>query len=63
MFAMDVAIGRPFVAPQAHGYVGPPDGHHSVFGKAEVSGVQNNEYIVFDPAQQRIRYLAEFEVN
>ena len=62
MFAMDVAIGRPFVAPKAHGYVGPPDGHHSVFGKAEVSGVQNNEYIVFDPAQQRIRYLAEFEV-
>lgn len=62
MFAMDVAMGRPFVAPKAHGYVGPPDGHHSVFGKAEVSGVQNNEFIVFDPAQQRIRYLAEFEV-
>lgn len=62
MFAMDVAIGRPFVAPQAHGYTCPPDNHHSVFGKAVVSGVQNNEYIVFDTAQQRIRYLAEFEV-
>lgn len=62
MFAMDVAIGQPFVAPKAHGYTAPPDNHHSVFGKAEHSGVQNNEYIVFDTAQQRIRYLAEFEV-
>ncbi len=63
MFAMDVAIGRPFVAPKAHGYIKPPDEHHSIFGKAEVSGVQNNEYIVFDAAQQRIRYLAEFDVG
>lgn len=62
MFAMDVVLGNPFVAPQAHGYTGPPDGHHSVFGKAGDSGVQNNEYIVFDTKQQQIRYLAEFEV-
>jgi Poly(ADP-ribose) polymerase catalytic domain/WGR domain len=62
MFAMDVALGRPFVAPKAHGYVAPPDGHHCVFGKAGDSGVQNNEFIVFDRTQQQIRYLAEFDV-
>ena len=62
MFAMDVVLGQPFVAPQAHGYTKPPDGHHCVFGKAGASGVQNNEYIVFDTNQQQIRYLAEFDV-
>ena len=63
MFAADVVLGNPFVAPQAHGYTGPPDGHHCVFGKAVASGVQNNEYIVFDPTQQQLRYLIEFDVN
>jgi hypothetical protein len=60
MFAADVVLGKPFVAPHAHGYTAPPDGHHSVFGKAGHSGVQNNEFIVFDPRQHRLRYLAEF---
>jgi hypothetical protein len=60
MFAADVVLGQPFVAPQAHGYTGPPDGHHSIFGKAGHSGVQNNEFIVFDAKQHRLRYLAEF---
>jgi poly [ADP-ribose] polymerase len=60
MFAADVVLGRPFVAPQARGYTAPPDGHHSVFGKAGHSGVQNNEFIVFDPRQHCLRYLAEF---
>ncbi|MGB7324059.1 MAG: WGR domain-containing protein [Rubripirellula sp.] len=62
MFAMDVVLGQPFVAPHAHGYTAPPKGHHCVFGKAGDSGVQNNEYIVFDTNQQQIRYLAEFDV-
>ncbi len=60
MFAADVALGNPFVAPHAHGYTAPPTGHHSIFGKAGQSGVQNNEYIVFKPHQNRLRYLAEF---
>lgn len=60
MFAADVVLGQPFVAPQAHGYTGPPTGHHSIFGKAGASGVQNNEFIVFDAKQHRLRYLAEF---
>jgi hypothetical protein len=60
MFAADVVLGNPFVAPQAHGYTGPPQGHHSIFGKAGHSGVQNNEFIVFRPHQNRLRYLIEF---
>jgi hypothetical protein len=60
MFAADVVLGQPFVAPQAHGYTGPPAGYHSIFGKAGQSGVQNNEFIVFDAKQHRLRYLAEF---
>ncbi len=62
MFAMDVVLGNPFVSPHAHGYTGPPEKHHCVFGKADHSGVQNNEYIIFDTNQQQIRYLAEFDV-
>ena len=34
---------------------------HSVFAKAEYSGVQNNEFIVFDTNAIRIRYLVEIE--
>jgi hypothetical protein len=60
MFAVDVVLGKPFVAPKAHGYTGPPDGHHCVFGKAGHSNVQNNEFIVFDSRQHRLRYLIEF---
>lgn len=60
MFAVDVVLGNPFVAPGAHGYTQPPDGHHSIFGKAGASGVQNNEFIVFRREQHQLRYLIEF---
>jgi len=62
MFAADVVLGQPFVAPQAHGYTCPPDKHHCIYGKAGHSGVQNNEFIVFDSRQHRLRYLIEFTV-
>jgi hypothetical protein len=60
MFAVDVCLGNPFVAPSAHGYTEPPKGHHSIFGKAGASGVQNNEFIVFNRDQHKLRYLIEF---
>jgi hypothetical protein len=60
MFAADVCLGQPFVAPQAHGYTEPPKGHHSIFGKAGQSNVANNEFIVFNRDQHRLRYLVEF---
>ncbi len=61
MFACDVVLGEPFVAPKAKGYVEPPKGHHSVFGKRGVSQVlQNNEFVVYRPERARLRYLVEF---
>jgi hypothetical protein len=60
MFVCDVVLGCPHIANGAYGYNRPPNGHHSIFGKMGVSGVQNNEFIVFSTAQYRIRYLVEF---
>ncbi len=63
MFAVDVALGSPFVAPHAKGYTEPPKGHHSVFGKGGKSGVQNNEYVVYRREQHKLRYLIEFTAS
>lgn len=60
MFAVDVVLGNPFVAPGPEGYTSPPKGHHSVFGKADVSEVANNEFIVYKSEQHQLRYLIEF---
>jgi hypothetical protein len=60
MFACDVVCGNPHVAPGPRGYTEPPKGHHSVFGKGGVSQVQNNEWIIFNTQQSKLRYLAEF---
>jgi hypothetical protein len=66
MFVADVALGLPFVAPYSNGYTSPPKENgkdtHCVFGKAGHSGVQNNEWIVFQTDQNRLRYLVEFDV-
>ena len=67
MFAADVTVGQPFVAPGPKGYTAPPNGAHCVFGmgrnhgKKQYSGVENNEWIVFQNAQSRLKYLCEFE--
>ena len=63
MFACDVVLGEPYVAPQWGGYTGPPQNHHSIYGKSGASGVQNNEFIVFDTKQAELRYLAEFRTK
>lgn len=60
MFACDVALGNPWVAPGCGGYTSAPKGHHCVYGKAGKSGVMNNEWIIYDGKQNRLRYLAEF---
>jgi hypothetical protein len=68
MFAADVTVGEPHVASGPYGYTAPPNGTHCVFGmgrnhnKTKNSGVENNEWIVFQNAQSRLKYLAEFEV-
>lgn len=63
MFVANVAVGNPHVASGPKGYTSPPRGHHSVFGKADVSSVQNNEWIVFDKAQNTLAYLVEYDVK
>lgn len=66
MFAGDVVLGDPHVADGPHGYTKPPPGTHCIFGMGRVhgksrnSGVENNEWIIFEPPQHRLRYLAEF---
>jgi predicted DNA-binding WGR domain protein len=66
MFAADVVVGQPFVAPRSHGYTAAPSGHHCVFGKGRYhdgkssSGVENNEWIIYKNTQNRLRYLVEF---
>lgn len=59
MFLTDVALGNPYVASGPQGFQGPPAGHHSVFGKANVSRVMNNEFIIFDVSQFCLKYLVE----
>jgi predicted DNA-binding WGR domain protein len=67
MFAADVTVGEPHVAPGPRGYTAPPKGTHCIFGmgrnhgKKQYSGVENNEWIVFQNAQSRLKYLCEFE--
>lgn len=69
MFAADVTVGEPHVAAGPHGYTAPPKGTHCIFGmgrnhgKAKYSGVENNEWIVFQNAQSRLKYLVEFETK
>lgn len=67
MFAADVTVGEPHVAPGPHGYTSPPKGTHCIFGmgrnhgQTRYSGVENNEWIVFQNAQSRLKYLIEFD--
>jgi len=63
MFAGDVIMGVPHVAPSSHGYTKPPAGSHCVFGKAGHSGVANNEWIVFQRGRNVLRYLIEYRTK
>jgi poly [ADP-ribose] polymerase len=59
MFLADVAMGKSYV-PQSHAERLPKPGYHSTFAKAQVSGVMNNEMIVYHTHQVNLRYLVEF---
>jgi predicted DNA-binding WGR domain protein len=59
IFICDAMIGNPYIAPRSQCFSSPPNGYHSVFGKANVSGVVNNEFVVFDTKFINIRYLVE----
>lgn len=61
MFVAEVVLGQPHVASSWGGYTKPKAGCDCIFGKAGHSGVQNNEWIVFDTDANRLRYLVEFD--
>lgn len=61
MFVCDSVMGNIYLSKQVKGYNGPPNGYHSVFGKAGVTGyLKNDEYVIYNTDQIRIRYLVEF---
>jgi poly [ADP-ribose] polymerase len=63
----DVAIGRPYVAPDAMpNCTQAPDLHDSVLGKAGKTmawggSLRYDEHIVYNAAQQTLRYLVTFD--
>lgn len=63
MFGLDVTLGNMFLGRYSTFYKGPPQDYHSVYGKANVSGVMNDEMITYDfkpeTTQSRIKYLFE----
>lgn len=62
MFLVDMAMGKEYV-PQSTGWgqTFPKPGFDSTFAKARVSGVLNNEMIVYKINQVNLKYLIEFE--
>lgn len=59
MFLADVAMGRSYTprGPSPR----PPHGYDSMFAKAGVSSVRNNEMIVYRLGQANLKYLVELE--
>ena len=47
-----------------YGLPGPPSGYHSCHGVRNQPGLKSefadDEYVVYDPRQQRLEYLVEF---
>lgn len=62
MFLASVAMGREYVPTDGFqgGHFKPPQGYDSTFAKANYSGVQNNEMIVYRTFQASLKYLIEF---
>jgi poly [ADP-ribose] polymerase len=60
MLLVDVALGSSYI-PKGSYETLPKAGHDSTFAKPGVSGILNNEYIVYRPSQANIKYLVEFE--
>lgn len=61
MFLTSVALGKQFI-PNNSTQSNPPKGFDSYFAKAGVSGVRNNEFIVFNCDQIRFDYLVEIKI-
>lgn len=62
MFLADVALGRIKKKEYAKYYLQPPAGYHSVMG-VKGKSLLHDEYIIYNEAQQRLRYIIEFEAK
>ena len=60
MFMAEVAMGN-YQVPKGPTSKKPDSGFDSYFAKANVSGVRNNEMIIFDKKQVRLKYLLEIK--
>lgn len=60
MFLAEVAMGN-YMIPKTSTSKKPEKGFHSYFAKANSSGVRNNEMIVFDVNQVKLKYLLELK--
>jgi poly [ADP-ribose] polymerase len=60
MFVAEVAMGN-YQVPKGPTSKRPDKGYDSYFAKANESGVRNNEMIVFDVNQVRLRYILEIK--
>ncbi len=59
MCLCDVALGNPYMTTTTGSWSEPPRGYDSIFADCRRASVQNNEYIIFNPDYQRIRYVIE----
>lgn len=60
MFIADVAMGKEYVPKNSYESL-PKPGYDSTFAKANESGVINNEMIVYNLHQVKLKYLVEFK--
>lgn len=60
LMVAEVALGNQYKTQRGYPNNQPPQGYNSVMGEKGVSLI-NNEYIVYDPTQVRVRYLLEVE--
>jgi poly [ADP-ribose] polymerase 2/3/4 len=60
MFLVDFSMGEAYTPKSSYETL-PKPGYDSTFAKANLSGVLNNEMIVYKNEQVNIRYLIEFE--
>lgn len=62
MFVADIAMGN-FQVPKGCKSVRPDKGYDSYWAKPGQSGIQNDEMIVFDNNQIKLKYLLEIELK
>lgn len=63
MFLCDVIMGEAYMARYAGSWNKPPNNCDSIAAFREITTVQNDEHIIFDPNYQRIRYIIEGDLR